>query len=460
MKTQTIKFMTVLMLFTAFESHAGFFDIFNKSPYSHFEENMPVYFPRETNGKCIHFYLVNDEKRDSYVVTNTRDNTDSLEANYCERMFAKSAHDYFNSIDKGIPASKLNNLESVLLPTDEVLNVSWNGARRSLKYKAQLSTNLSSDFSSIEEIILSRDTTSIGRDRIMNIYRKLSPFHESFWQQGKDIFVNRDFLEQSADWDEILDLNIRAKHLWDMIVKNAPVSPNVSSEDYARKAYYQGDGYSKDKLLNNKISKQISNYKKSVRAFLESTQIYDTGGLSLIKNHHPLFVQALFENYANFRKFYESEKFDHNDKNNMEDIFNAMFIFDKKRVMQDFTFIIPTYYQNALSMDANGFKRLLNSLIILNQVSDGCSSLGLWPGSTRFLTDFYKVSSHESYSSNPIGYLFYKLRNNITKQCGSLAPYYSFNFWGGTPLQYWEKGIKKRTNDIVEIFNKLFLKAQ
>ncbi len=456
MKNISITTFILLLSILSTDCHAGFFDIFESNPYKKFEENMPVYFPREDDGKCIHFYLINDEKRQNFVVTNTRNNTASLEANYCERMFAKSIHAYLSSPNKGIPAKDLIKDEAEILAATQIKPIKWYKSTGKGYFTTQVSNDKNLRKGSIEDQHIMREGTPFGRKRMYDIYRPLEPFHKSYWQNGDRFFVNNEFLEQATDWEEILDLNLRAKILWDDLVEHAPFSKDIPKEDFARVAYYSGKIFSKDKKINKALIKQIRIYKKSVKAFLESSPIFETGGLGLIKSYHPFFIQTLFEHFANFRAFFEKEEFDHNDKNNMEDIFNAMFIFDKSLVMEDFNFVIPKYYQSPLSMDAHGFKRVLSSLILLNQVQDGCNVWGLWPGLTRFLTDFYKFNYGDYYFNNPISYLFNNLKVKIRKECGSLSPYTSFNFWAGGPLSSWENGLKKKNKDTVKIYNELY----
>jgi len=159
--------------------------------------------------------------------------------------------------------------------------------------------------------------------------------HQRTWidKDTSELKIDQDFLYSSADWEEILELNLRAEFIWNQMVNRFDGDTSAHKEVNAKHEFskwqnqikivkekkkngkisrgFLGLGKDKDieklKVLNTKWE-SVSEYMSEVQTFLNTTSIYETFGISLINEYHPLFSQTLFSVFHDFQKdLYETK---------------------------------------------------------------------------------------------------------------------------------------------------------
>ncbi|WP_372654995.1 hypothetical protein [Halobacteriovorax sp.] len=444
-----IKFLiTYLVLITNVSAFWG-------NRYEKFQDNVPVDYIKSEQGRCDYFIIDKNDKQQTYVATRSYISKDNLESTYCERMFAKTAKDFFLKEDKSSPA-ELNNYDyAYLVPASDVKDLEFktNHYEKSKVITTKIirsSENTNSSYSTIESIKARRTGSPRGIPRLRDYYRVFTLNHAGFHSTRDGFNITEEFLTKSNDWDEILEFNIKAKNLWDDLVEEL-------GETKARIFYFDNNALKMNKKKRKYLHDKISFFHIAIRGYLESANIYDTGGLSLVQNFHPLFVQVLLENTSSFNLFFENELHNYHEKSLILDLLKYMMLIPKDDVTDDLGF------NEQLSMEAlifrnNRLKSYINTLILLNMTEEKCSSFGLWPGASRWIHLYRSSQIGTSFDVDPIDHLVRRVEQKTIKSCGDFTPYKRFNMWGGEPMKNWEIGMKKKKKDFKEIYNKLLIK--
>ncbi|GEM_PF-4715186 len=423
--------------------------------YKKYQDNVPVDYIRSEQGRCVNFIIEKNDKKQTYVATRASISEDNLESIYCERMFAKKAKDFFLREDKSSPAH-LNNYDyAYLVQASDVKDLEFksNHYEKSKVITTRIirdSENTSSSYYSIEEIKARRTSSPRGIPRMRDFYRVFTLNHSGFHTTNDGFNITEEFLTKSNDWDEILEFNIRAKNLWDDLVAEL-------GETKARIFYFDNKAIKMNKKKRKHLHEKISFFHIAVRGYLESANIYDTGGLSLVKNFHPMFVQVLLENTSHFNKFFSSKLTRYHEKSFVMDLLKYMMLISKDNVTNDFDFNEQLSKEDVIFQN-NRLKSYLNTLILLNMTEEKCNSFGLWPGASRWIHLYRSSQIGSSFDVDPIDHLIRRVEQKTIKVCGDFTPYKRFNMWGGEPMKNWEIGIKKKTKDIREIYNELLIK--
>ena len=439
-----MKVFIVLMTFIIFQELA-----FSARSVKVYRDNVPVEYIRDENNMCV-AYGLSHHGQETYS-SNSWLYPPGLESIYCERMFAKSAKDFLTNLEKGSPAYLNNFEEPFLIQVKDVKEIQFKITPKSrVRFKSYLVDNRINEFkeSTIEEI--KEKWSANYRSAVVkhrDFYLNFNPYHSGLKQKGGDFLVDKQFLKEAHDWEEIYYLNVWAKNLWDELVLKL-------GADQARIFYFTLDNKILDEDTQNVLKDKIKIFHMGVRSYLETTLGYDTAGLSLLKNYHPLFVQVLIESLADFKHFYHHTIKASHDKSYMIEIMKYLFILTENQVVADYHRLATL----AKIQEENGkLRRYINTIIMLNMVDDNCHTLGLWPGALKWFVDIFGPSRMDiTYYKDPLTYII----NNITAKtynlCGDFSPYTQFNFWGGTPMREWNEGIKMKQQDFNKLYKKLF----
>jgi len=346
---------------------------------------VPIEYIKDSNGSC------------QVVITKKRSNTNegfliypnSLESEFCERMFPESYKDAF-SINKDMPAKNLN--------------FDINVIDRHIDSKEQLS------------VTLSKTNFLVNYAHAKN---KLST-----------ITANRDDfnkLSKQVDWESFYELNQSAIDLWSDLT-------TMYGAEQARFNYYKKRKFSK---LHEK---EISNFRKDVLSFLESTEIGNSWGLNLLGRVHPLISQVVLETLVikfpyyvidNGLEFYMGTNFGKATRYLMKKETidwkssfksNTAGLSTIMNVEEDFVYKLKDdEIQHFDSLAPGLFKDIqlyLNSIYILQMISENqCSDWGLWPGSSRVVLN-YLTFMRQSKVYHPHELVLNNVMEKISKACG------------------------------------------
>jgi len=310
----------------------------------------------------------------------------TLESRYCSTIYKFKKKDYFK-LNKGSLAEDLFITEYKILEENEVVN-SYSFGDGSLYF---------------EEVTFDQN---LG---LMSSKTKKQSDYET---------VFRD-----TDWEELLELNLTAQYLW------AKYSKKYGSEK-ARDLYFK-----------NKLEKDIQIFKKSVIVFLESTELGNHKGLSLLSNFHPLFSQVLIEIFSDVFTFTLSgEKASKTDLYRtrlrpcffgcnqnfrqgiyLEEEYDIMYYtmnMDSERVSY-----IPITYGFSSGLEARAsrvFKKMANVFILMNMISaKECMVWGLRPELSRIIVQSLNYG-YAIVDNNDLQSMFLTLKMRNALACGSI----------------------------------------
>ena len=414
-----------------------------------YRDNVPVEYIKDESNMCV-AYGISHHGQETFT-SNSWILPPGLESIYCEKMFAKTAKDFLTNTSKGSPASLNNFKESSLIKVEDVKEVEFKVAPNSdVRFKSYIVDNSKNDVheKSIEEIkerwsVNYRSSTIKHRD----FYLGFNAYHSGLKQKGDDFLVDKQFIKEAHDWEELYYLNIWAKDLWDELVLKLGAKQ-------ARKFYYTLENKTIDKALQSELKEKIKIFHMATTSYLETSMSYDTAGLSLLKNYHPLFVQVLIESLADFKYFYHHTIKAANDQYYMIEIMKYLFILTENEVVADF------HRLNTLARvqeEEGKLIRYVNTIIILNMLDNNCHTLGLWPGAFKWFVDVFGPSRMDiSYHHDPVTYLINNITSRTYNLCGDLSPYRRFNFWGGSAMKEWNEGLKTKQRDFNKLYRKLF----
>ncbi len=443
-----MKFFIFLLISGFLSTNAlGFFS--SSSKFEVYKENVPVNYIRNENDKCAAFAL-NHNGQSTYSYKSQLSNY-SLESEFCERMFSAKAIDFFTKRNKSSPA-EFNNFEMPeLIHVDDLQNIEFKpGIKSKSRFKSSVTDKTESNFPYKSKEDIKRSAEQSYQSVVIknrDFYLSFSSYHSSFYKSGKEFKVLRSFINKSNDWEEVLYLNVWAKNLWDELV-------TTLGAQEARLFYFNLENKIVDNKIQTTLKEKIRLFHMAVRSYLETTMSFDTGGLSLLRNYHPLFVQVLIESLADFNHFYNNIIKQHYNKDYVLDMMKYLLILTEDEIFPDFDGQIVT---SLIDENKGKLRRYVNTILFLNLVEENCHSLGLWPGASRWVVDiFERTIPNTSYSNNPISYLIKNITSKAYKACGDFSPYVRFNFWGGTPLKYWEEGMQTKKQDFRDIYKKLF----
>ncbi len=416
-------------------------------PYDKYKQNVPSSFYQNEDGQCLAYFLTDDQR---VATRNSYHKEESLEYYFCERMFSAKAIDFFEDPNKSSPA-KYNNFEEVeILSVDDIDSIKYRIGAKTYQTIVSDKRGNRSDLNSLEDLksrwgATYRNSTIKHRD----YYRTLTPEHSDFYEGSYKFHITRDFLSASNDWEELVYFNIWAKELWDELVDNLGATQ-------ARIFYktLRNDNLSNEQEIN--LKDKIKIYHMALKSFLETSRSYDTGGLSLVKNFHPLFVQVLLESLSDFNNFYANTMSNHNDKSYMLEMMKYLTILSESEVATDYHRLASL---SEIKKNKGKLRRYINTVILLGMMGDNCHTYGLWPGASRWLLDF--INSYDNsliYANSPTMHLLARIKTNILSACGDFSPYFQFNAWGGTPMQKWKEGIEIKRKDFIKIYSNLFNK--
>ncbi len=353
------------------------------SNFAFAERIMPVQYIKNADGQC-EAIMTKKSTRQGYLTY-----PNSLESQYCARMFPKSYKDAF-SINKDIPANKLD-----------------------------------FDMSIIDEYIENKESISASFNEagfLNNRGKKLST-----------ITVDReefDKLSTQVDWESFYDLNQSAQDLWSRLVLGY-------GAEQARYNYYKKRKFSKQH------KKEIMLLKKEVLSFLESTEIGNTWGLNLLGRVHPFITQIVLENLVLRFPYY---LIDEGIEYYMAPWFGktTRYLMKKETIDWKSSFAANTKGLSTISAVEHNFvyklkdddiKHLdglapgilrgvqlyLNSIYILQMVSENqCSDWGLWPGTSRVVLN-YLTLMRQSEVYHPHELVLNNAMEKINNACGHAA---------------------------------------
>ncbi|MDD0853933.1 hypothetical protein HBN50_12545 [Halobacteriovorax sp. GB3] len=314
----------------------------------------------------------------------------SLEAKFCERLFPDlNDKKALASRDYGVPSRAQNYRAPKIKEIDH-----FKVLRASMEFTTTpILVNVSSD----------------------GEYPKYPKFFEEEYGFDTDwpneIALSYDYLIESQDWQGLLDLNIQASKIWDLILEKSDIHQDYDS---LKNAYVFGKKLHSKRKGRKEIDHMIKAYQKNVFDFLSSSGGRYTYGVSLIDHFHPFFLQIVIE--------FASELFaiDFVDRDRFSE-----FNFRLDYQLLNATLIANPNMMIAYSHWIENFEELLSkyehrgaiiSILSMAATETECLQLGLKPEISRSVLLGIHTDKYRQVSKQIMMYL----KSDIRQSCGNV----------------------------------------
>lgn len=325
----------------------------------------------------------------------------SLEAKYCTRLF--NTNDKFKRIfdrDVGVPAKSLNNKELRVLDNSKIREVHFYDSLHS-KTPRILKTKEDGQrpFDDLDEAHSDKYTRAIGR------------MYKNGLEKVRDL--DEKFIEEGADWESILELNLKARSLWREIVERSRELNKEYPEEEARYNYFNENRFVKDKKEHKKLEVKIIEYKKEVLHFLDSSEMKVNYGLTKMSSFEPFFVQVILEFFAatNIYTLFDKSALRKHD-------YSAESLIIERNIFPDNIIKTDFYDENKVEELQRKFYYKSNLIPLLSMIYSmpGCSHLGLRPELSRTLIQGFNPILFKEFTKEQ----FFSMIANNARNCGSV----------------------------------------
>ncbi|EQC48210.1 hypothetical protein M899_2804 [Bacteriovorax sp. BSW11_IV] len=402
--TTTIIIFTGILLFAKFS--------FAQSNYCHSNDDgtFDAYSFGKSSAKTIENWVSKYEKSDYRSLLAFKEaqyslgfyylEKETLERKYCENLFGigKSWKDLFKR-GSGVPAKNLSQNELRILDENEIKSVQFFDRKRD---------DFPNTIRAAKDGAIPYDASVIKKNEELGKVEKK-------YRSGVELIekISTEYIEESADWESLLYLNLKGRDLWNEIIDLSRERSTHSPEEEARFHYFNDQRYVKDSQKNQKIISKIVDYKREVFSYLGSTELKVNYGLSKISSFDPFFVQVIQEIFTSSFLFFKNDI--HRIKNNsfeLESVLIEKNIFPIGEISKSYIDV------SILNEQKNRFSYKSNLIPLLSMIMaiPNCEHMGLRPEVFRTIIQGFDHERYHTFTSAQFGALIF----NNQKNCGDV----------------------------------------